>query len=146
LINEISLKTHFYAGLDAATSTFSQSVLPQGIVTQGFQEAVSNSSRVDQSVALLRPHSATTHANRSIQPVSRTLNPHPSGSLVVPSVDFTAREEIETEGQVDVDLGAFSITENEPEPYPSRRYCFFVCCKQGNFASECPLISEKDRK
>jgi hypothetical protein len=81
LINERSLKTHFYAGLDAATSTFAQSVLPQGIVTQGFQEAVSHASRVDQSVSLLRPHSSPVHANRYSQPTSRTINPQKRGIL-----------------------------------------------------------------
>jgi hypothetical protein len=35
LINERSLKTRFYTGLDAASSTFAQSNLPQGVVTQG---------------------------------------------------------------------------------------------------------------
>jgi hypothetical protein len=50
LSNERSLKTRFYPGLDAATSTFAQSILPQEVVTQEFQEAVSHAIIVDHVV------------------------------------------------------------------------------------------------
>ena len=145
LITERSLKTQFYAGLDAATSTFAQSVLPQGVVTQGFQEAVSHATRVDQSVSLLRPSSSPSQTNRFSQQNSRTVNPQSRGILAVPA-SYVSREENETEGQVDVDLGVIAISGKEPDEYISRRYYCFVCWKQGHFASECPLISEKDRK
>jgi hypothetical protein len=38
------------------------------------------------------------------------------------------------------------MSEKEPDDYISRGYYCFVCWKQGHFASDCPLLSEKDRK
>jgi hypothetical protein len=107
LINERSLKTHFYAVLDTATSTFAQSVLPQGVVTQGFQEAISHATRVDQSVSLLRPQSSSGHSNRYSQPTSRTFNSPTRGILTVPTSPYTAREELEMDGEVDVFFRSF---------------------------------------
>jgi hypothetical protein len=98
-----SLKTYFYASLDAATYTFAQSLLSQGVVTQVFQEAVSHATRVYQSVTLLRTPSSPSQTNWFGYQTSRTVNPQCHGILAV-SASVAAREDNETEGQFDVDL------------------------------------------
>jgi hypothetical protein len=55
LISERTLRTHFYAGLDAPTATFAQYLLPHGPVLQTFHKAVTHAFQVDQSIMLFTP-------------------------------------------------------------------------------------------
>jgi hypothetical protein len=73
LISERTLRTHFYAGIDAPTATFAQSLLPHGPVLQTFHDAVTHASQVYQSILLLRPSTAATASNLSVELPSRSV-------------------------------------------------------------------------
>jgi hypothetical protein len=142
LISERSLCTYFYAGLDTATATFSQSLLPHGALTQTFHEAVAHATKVDQSVSSLRPTRLSTTQLRSDHPQRAPL----ARARGILSVHDGDREEFETEvleGNLDVEHGALVVNEDQRQG-TKLLYCF-VCWKQGHYANSCPLIPERVR-
>jgi hypothetical protein len=144
LISERTLRTHFYAGLDVPTATFAQSLLPHGPVMQTFHEAVEHASQVDQSIALLRPAPNTNVNTRAIVLPSRSNIQRSRGILSIPEASPEDETMNEASSPLDVHTGMFSITDQSSRTI-KQFYCF-VFWKQGHFALDCPLISERDRK
>jgi hypothetical protein len=144
LISERTLRTHFYAGLDAPTATFAQSLLPHGPVLQTFHEAVTHASQVDQSIMILRPSTAATVSARSVELSSRTILSRNRGILSIP--DSTSMDEIHADfsGSLDIDTGVLSIIDQSSRS--GKQFYCFVCWKQSHYAIDCPLIPESDKK
>jgi Reverse transcriptase (RNA-dependent DNA polymerase)/RNase H-like domain found in reverse transcriptase len=144
LISERTIRTHFYAGLDVPTATFAQSLLPHGPVMQTFHEAVAHASQVDQSIALLRPAPNTNVNTRALALPSRSNIQRSRGILSIPEAPPEDETMNEASSSLDFDTGVFAITDQSSRTI-KQFYCF-VCWKQGHFALDCPLISERDRK
>jgi hypothetical protein len=144
IISERTLRTHFYAGLDTPTATFAQSLLPHGPVMQTFHEAIAHASRVDQSITLLRPAPASNVNTRAISIPSRSNIQRTRGILSIPESMRTDEIDDEASSSLDVDAGVFSIS--DPYSRAAKQFYCFVCWKQGHFAMDCPLISERDKK
>jgi hypothetical protein len=144
LISERTLRTHFYAGLDGPTATFAQSLLPHGPVMQTFHEAVAHASQVDQSIAFLRPAPTTNVNNRAVVLPSRSNIQRSRGILSIPEAPPEDETMNEASSSLDVDTGVFYVTDQRSRA--TKQFYCIVCWKQGHFAGDCPLISERDRK
>jgi hypothetical protein len=143
LISDRSLRSHFYAGLDKATSMLAQSVLSPGMPAQSFQEAVAHAKRVDQSVSLLKPVGVS---HRSHPPAPKVTAPTGRGIFAIPPAQTESASSADDESDFDVEHGVYAIRETRPGDRDIRSYYCFVCWRQGHFATECPLLSEQERK
>jgi hypothetical protein len=144
LINDRGLRTHFYSGLDEATSLLARSMLTSGwMVTQTFQEAVAHAARVDQGVTLLNP------AHRASRPQASISKPRITpgrGILAIPQSYSTNEEKPAADGSYDVDLGVFAVRGEADQKKDLSQYYCYTCWRQGHFASDCPLIPDEERK
>jgi hypothetical protein len=141
LINDRALRTHFYAGLDEATSTFLRSILPYGVATQTFHEAVAHATMADQSVRALRP---PAHSFSRQQQTARPPTALGRRILAVPEGRSEVEQDSPETGEFDADQGVFAVREIGQRDI--RQYYCFVCWKHGHFALDCPLIPEEERK